>query len=72
MPSLQTTAALTVGKIARRLGQPVWRIEYLIRTHHLKPVSRAGNARVFAESDVDRVARELRRIDARREGVGRG
>src|SRR5262245_58897155 len=44
----------TVGEIARRLGQPVHRVEYVIRSRHIRPASRAGNCRVFAEDDVAR------------------
>ncbi len=60
---------LTVGEIARRIGQPVWRVEYIIRFRDLKPFGRAGNARVFQESDVTYIASELWRIDAAKGGV---
>lgn len=56
-------AAPTVGEIARRIDQPIHRVEYVIRARGIKPQSVAGNARVFAETDVDRIASELRRID---------
>jgi DNA-binding transcriptional MerR regulator len=56
----------TVGEIARRTNQPIHRIEYLIRSRGIEPASRAGNARVFAEPDVDLIAQELARIDADR------
>ena len=59
-------AAPTVGEIARRLGEPVHRIEYVIRTRGLKPVSRAGHAGIYSEADVQYIASELRRIDAER------
>jgi hypothetical protein len=55
--------AATVGEIARRLVQPVHRVEYVIRSRKITPISRAGNARVFADADVQRIAGELRRID---------
>lgn len=58
--------ALTVGEIARRLGQPLHRVEYVIRARHVRPISRAGNARVFADADVELIAGELRRIDLER------
>jgi hypothetical protein len=61
----------TVGEIARRLGEPVHRIEYIIRSRGLRPNSRAGNARVFSEADVRAIAVELARIGRRRpEGGG--
>jgi len=55
---------LTVGEIAHRLGVPVHRIEYLVRTRdQLRPLGRAGNALVYTESDLQFIAGELRRID---------
>lgn len=62
-----TPSAPTVGVIARRLGVPLHRVEYVIRSRDIQPASVAGNARVFTEADVDFIASELRRIDAERE-----
>lgn len=56
----------TVGDIARRLGEPVHRIVYVIKTRKLAPAGWAGNARVFREADVDYIASELRRLAAER------
>ena len=58
----------TVGEIARRLSQPLHRIEYVIRARDIQAVGRAGNCRVFDDNAVERIAQELRRIDAEREG----
>jgi hypothetical protein len=60
---------LTVGEIARRLVQPVHRVEYVIRSRHLRPASRAGNCRVFTEEDVERIAAVLHEIDSRKGGA---
>jgi hypothetical protein len=49
----------TVGEIARRLQVPVHRVEYLIRARGITPCGRAGNARVFSEGVVSRIAAEL-------------
>lgn len=57
---------LTVGAIARRLGQPVHRIEYVIRSRGVRPAGWAGHARVFRESDLAFIATELRSIAAAR------
>lgn len=65
----ETETLLTVGEIARRLGQPLHRIEYIIRSRGIAPSGWAGHARVFAETDLQRIAAELRRIDAEQEGV---
>ncbi len=56
----------TIGEIARRLGKPLHRVEYIIRSRDIRPAGLAGNARVFSDADVDRIARELRRMDAER------
>lgn len=54
---------LTVGEIARRVGQPRHRVEYLIRSRQIVPCGWAGHARIFQEADFDHVAAELQRID---------
>lgn len=51
----------TIGEIARRLDQPVHRIEYLIRARHIRPCGWAGNARVFPDDAVQVIAAELQR-----------
>ena len=40
----QPETLLTVGEIARRLGQEVHRIEYVIRSRNIRPVGWAGPA----------------------------
>jgi DNA-binding transcriptional MerR regulator len=60
----------TVGEIARRLGVPVHRVEYVVRSRNIRPGGRAGNCRVFTEEDVVRITAELRQIDARRRTGG--
>ncbi len=67
---MQATVPLepTVGEIARRIGCPIHRVEYVIRARGLTPKGRAGNARVFTEDDVQFIASEIRRIDAERGG----
>jgi hypothetical protein len=54
----------TIGEIARRLGAPIHRIEYVIRARHVSPCGWAGNARVFPEEAVRAIASELNRIDS--------
>jgi hypothetical protein len=54
----------SVGEIARRTGYPLHRVEYVIRSRRIEPTGRAGNVRVFTDAEVDRIASELRRIDA--------
>jgi len=57
----------TVGEIARRLGVPLHKIEYVIRSRQIRPVSVAGNSRVFSDQQVSRIANELQRIADERE-----
>jgi hypothetical protein len=57
----------TIGEIARRLGTPTHRVEYVIRARHIKPCGRAGNARVFDESSVAAIDAELKRIEEAKE-----
>ena len=61
-------AMLTVGEISRRLGQPLHKIEYVIRSRQILPSARAGNARVFSEPHVGLIARELKRIESEKGG----
>jgi hypothetical protein len=49
----------TVGEIARRLGQPVHRIEYVLRSRQIRPTGRAGNSRVYSEEQVAQIEAEL-------------
>ena len=51
----------TVGQIALRLGCPVHWVEYLVRARGIRPVRKAGNARIFRESDIAYLVSELRR-----------
>ena len=64
----QVPKAPTVGEISRRLGEPLHRIEYIIRARTIQPASRAGHVRIFTEADVERIGSELRRIDAEKGG----
>jgi hypothetical protein len=59
---------LTIGQIARRLNEPIHRIDYAIKTRNIMPVGIAGNARVFEEEHVEQIAAALREIDSRQEG----
>lgn len=50
---------LTVGEIARRIEQPLHRVEYVVRARGIEPDGWAGNLRVFSESALERIASEL-------------
>lgn len=62
--STVTPSMPTIGEIARRLGEPAHRIEYVIRARRIAPCGWAGHARVFSEDAVQAIAAELRRIDS--------
>jgi hypothetical protein len=66
-------AALTIGAIARDLGESIHRVQYAIRTRAIEPEAIAGNLRIFAPEAVEQVAEILRDIDRqaarRKEGV---
>ena len=59
----------TVGEIARRLGVSCHQVEYVLRARRMQPCGRAGNARVFSEADVAKVAAELQSIQAAKRGA---
>ena len=56
----------TTGEIAKILGRPTHKVEYVVRTRGIRPSARVGNLRVFSQADVDYVAAELKRIEADR------
>lgn len=60
----------TVARIAEHLGVPRHRVEYVIETRGIRPIDRAGIARVFDAEHVALIASVITRIDAEREGVG--
>jgi Ni,Fe-hydrogenase III large subunit len=65
---MSATRLNTVGTIADRLATPVHQIEYVIRARGIQACGRAGNARVFDEPAVERIASELKRIASDKEG----
>jgi hypothetical protein len=67
-------SALTIGAIARELGEPIHRVQYAVKTRGISPEAIAGNIRVFPPETMERVADILRAIDrqqARQTGAGR-
>lgn len=57
----------TIGVIARRYDVPLHRVEYVIRSRGIHATIRAGNARVFSDSDVERIGKELSEIEQLRD-----
>ena len=67
--SVKVPVLSTVGVIARRLRNPLHRVEYVISSRGIQPDGMAGNARVFSDAAVARIKSELQRIDDDREGL---
>ncbi len=61
----------TVARISEHLGVSRHRVEYVIDTRGIRPIDRAGIARVFETTDVKVIASALARIEAEREGARR-
>jgi hypothetical protein len=49
------TKTLTLGDVARRLGEPLWRVRRLFETGILPPARRVGPYRFFHEDDVEAI-----------------
>lgn len=59
----------TIGEVAKLLGQPLHRIEYVLRSRpHITPRATAGGARCFDDEAIAQIRHELNSIDARRAG----
>jgi hypothetical protein len=69
---MQPHRALTVGQIASNLNEPVWRVQYVLKTRGIRPEAVAGHIRVFSPDAVEEIAQAVREIDrqnARRQEV---
>ena len=57
----------TPGILAKEIGQPLHRIQYILRTRdHIRPAARAGQARLYDREAVAMIRHELNAIEARR------
>lgn len=69
-PVKPTVPVLTTGRIAQQLGQPLHRIQYVLRTRpHIRPRAMAGRMRVYDEAGLAAIRAELARIDDRQRGA---
>lgn len=66
-PNLDTT-----GRIAGKLGVPLHRVNYIIRSRGLKPAALAGRLRLYDRETVAMIRHELNAIDARRSCTEKG
>ncbi len=62
----------TSGRVAAKLGVPVHRVQYVLKSRQIVPSAFAGRLRLFNRAAVARIRHELNAIDARREGVNDG
>ena len=57
----------TVGDVARILGTPIHRVEYILKTRpQIRPVGRVGIARVYDDAAVELLRAGLQEIECRR------
>jgi hypothetical protein len=68
MAAVKTVSQLrTPGVIAGELGQPLYRILYILRTRpYIVPSARAGRLRLFDLDAVAMIRQALNGVDARR------
>lgn len=61
----------TLAEIARILGVPLRRVEYVLRSRpHIHPHAVAGSARCYDDAAIVRIQEALNAIDAHRGGKG--
>jgi hypothetical protein len=58
----------TPGVVAREVGAPLHRVQYVLRTRKIAPAARAGRLRLLDAKGVEAVRKALAGIDARRAG----
>ena len=62
----QLVRYLTISEIARRLGVPRHRVEYVIGAREILPACRIGPVPGFSEQNVEEVRAEIDRIKSAR------
>ena len=56
----------TVGDVARLLGTPIHRVEYILKTRpQIRPIGRVGIARVYDDAAVELVRNAINEIASR-------
>ena len=63
------THGLSIGDIAKTLGQDRERIRYLVLRDRIEPLCRVGRTRVFSESALESIRHACRRLDAEQNGT---
>ncbi len=62
--SVTTRALYSLGEAARELGEPMHRIDYLVRVGAVVPTFRVGGRRLFTDDDLARLREALARRPA--------
>lgn len=57
---------MTIGSVARRLGQPEYRVDYATRTRGIQPAARAGQYRLFDDDAVEKIERAINDMTVQR------
>jgi hypothetical protein len=65
----RVTQLLTTGEIAARLGQPIHRVDYVVRARGIRPAARAGRLRVFGTEAIAQIQDAIDAADDRRGAV---
>lgn len=69
---MQGTSCWTLTRIAEHFGEARTRVEYVVKSRRIAPITKAGCARLFGHDAVQRVGEELRRIDEQRDAARAG
>lgn len=57
----------TPGVLASKLGEPLHRVQYILRTRpHIRPSARAGQLRLYDREALALIRHELKAMNARR------
>jgi hypothetical protein len=60
---------VSLGDISRRLGKPIHRIDYVVRSRNIVPALIVGGRHFYNEAAVQHIASEIRRIEAEKAGT---
>jgi len=66
MPANESQRLLySVGEAARRINQPIHRVEYFIASKGIPPTQRAGGRRLYDDAQVSRISAEIQASERR-------
>lgn len=60
---------VSVGDIARRIDQPMYRVAYIVRQRRIEPLLSCGGRYFYDDAEVQRVQQELDAIDSRKQTI---